>query len=78
MDLSVYNALLDRNCNVEDVICKTGVPDLDLLPSNPVLTVPRASELLGITAPPARKAIDLLEMAVAGPDARAPYHKKAA
>jgi len=34
---------------------------LDLLPSNPVLTVPRASELLGITAPPARKAIDLLE-----------------
>lgn len=34
---------------------------LDLLPSNPVLTVPRASELLGITAPPARKAIELLE-----------------
>jgi len=34
---------------------------LDLLPSNPVLTVPRAGELLGITAPPARKAIDLLE-----------------
>ncbi|MEQ8850157.1 MAG: Fic family protein [Phycisphaerales bacterium] len=39
----------------------TVVQLLDLLPSNPVLTVPRASELLGITAPPARKAIDLLE-----------------
>lgn len=34
---------------------------LDLLPSHPVLTVARASELLGITAPPARKAIDLLK-----------------
>jgi len=39
----------------------TVVKLLDLLPSNPVLTVPRASELLGTTAPPARKAIDLLE-----------------
>ncbi len=39
----------------------TVVKLLELLPSNPVLTVPRASELLGITAPPARKAIDLLE-----------------
>ena len=34
---------------------------LDLLPSNPVLTVPRAAELFGMTAPPARKAIELLE-----------------
>ena len=34
LDLSVYNALLDRNCNVEEVICKTSVPGLDLLPSN--------------------------------------------
>ncbi|MEL6741779.1 MAG: Fic family protein, partial [Planctomycetota bacterium] len=34
---------------------------LDHLPSTPVLTVPRASELLGMTAPPTRKAIDLLE-----------------
>ena len=34
---------------------------LKLLPSNPVLIVPRASERLGITAAPARKAIDLLE-----------------
>lgn len=33
---------------------------LDRLPSNPVLTVPRASGLLGVTAPPARKAIELL------------------
>ncbi|TVS00753.1 MAG: Fic family protein, partial [Phycisphaerales bacterium] len=38
----------------------TAVQLLELLPSNPVLTVPRASELLGITAPPARKAIELL------------------
>ena len=34
---------------------------LDRLPSNPVLTVPRACELLSITAPPARKAIEQLE-----------------
>lgn len=39
----------------------TAVKLLDLLPANPVLTVLRASELLGSTAPPARKAIDLLE-----------------
>jgi chromosome partitioning protein len=34
IDLSVYNALLDRNCDVADVIAKTSVPNLDLLPSN--------------------------------------------
>lgn len=34
---------------------------LDHLPANPMVTVPRASRLLGTTAPPARKAIDLLE-----------------
>jgi chromosome partitioning protein len=34
LDLSVYNALLDRNCDVEEVIQKTSVPNLDLLPSN--------------------------------------------
>ena len=34
---------------------------LDHLPSTPVVTVPRASGLLGITAPPTRKAIELLE-----------------
>ena len=31
------------------------------LPSSPVMTVPKASELLGVTAPPVRKAIELLE-----------------
>src|SRR5918997_4428949 len=34
VDLSVYNALLDRSCEVEDVVLKTGVPNLELLPSN--------------------------------------------
>jgi chromosome partitioning protein len=34
LDLSVYNALLDRSCEVEEVIQKTRVPGLDLLPSN--------------------------------------------
>ena len=34
---------------------------LECLPSSPVVTVPRASELLGLTAPPTRKAISLLE-----------------
>ena len=34
---------------------------LERLPSNPVVTVPRASKLLGLTAPPARKAVELLE-----------------
>ena len=34
---------------------------LDHLPANPMVTVPRASRLLGTTAPPARKAIELLE-----------------
>ena len=34
LETSVYNALLDRNCNVEEVILETSVPNLDLLPSN--------------------------------------------
>jgi Fic family protein len=34
---------------------------LDLLPSNPIVTVLGASKLLGLTAPPASKAIGLLE-----------------
>ena len=34
LDLSVYNALLDRSCDSEDVIQKTTFPGLDLLPSN--------------------------------------------
>jgi Fic family protein len=33
---------------------------LDRLPKHPVLTVPRAAEVLHLTAPPARKAIELL------------------
>ncbi len=39
----------------------TAVQLLDCLPSNPVVTVSKASELLGVTAPPTRKAIKLLE-----------------
>ena len=34
---------------------------LECLPSSPVVTASRASELLGLTAPPTRKAIALLE-----------------
>jgi chromosome partitioning protein len=34
LDLSIYNALLDRSCDVADVIQKTQVPGVDLLPSN--------------------------------------------
>ncbi len=34
---------------------------LDLLPTTPFITVAKASELLELTAPPARKAIELLE-----------------
>jgi chromosome partitioning protein len=43
LDLSIYNALLDRDVPVEDVILKTSVPNLDLLPSNIDLA---AAELL--------------------------------
>jgi chromosome partitioning protein len=34
LELSVYNALLDRSCEVEDVILKTHVHGIELLPSN--------------------------------------------
>jgi chromosome partitioning protein len=34
LDVSVYNALLDRSLDVEEVILKTSVPNLELLPSN--------------------------------------------
>jgi chromosome partitioning protein len=34
LDLSIYNALFDRNCQVEEVVQKTSVPNLSLLPSN--------------------------------------------
>ncbi|MEA2476423.1 MAG: chromosome partitioning protein, partial [Actinomycetota bacterium] len=34
LDVSVYNALLDRSCDVESVVMKTSVTNLDVLPSN--------------------------------------------
>jgi chromosome partitioning protein len=34
MDLSVYNLLMDRDVTVDDVIVDSGVPGMDLLPSN--------------------------------------------
>ena len=34
LELSVYNALLDRDCDVEEVILETNVPNMHLLPSN--------------------------------------------
>jgi chromosome partitioning protein len=43
IEVSIYNALLDRTCDVDDVILKTTVPGLDLLPSNIDLA---AAELL--------------------------------
>jgi chromosome partitioning protein len=60
LDLSIYNALLDRDVRVEDVMMKTSVPDLDLLPSNIDLAaaelllvqeVAREQSLLRILAP---------------------------
>ncbi len=40
---------------------RIGKAVVEHLPSNPVVTVPRAAGLLRLTAPPARKAIELLE-----------------
>ena len=34
LDVSVYNALLDRSIDVEEVVHKTSFPGLDLIPSN--------------------------------------------
>jgi chromosome partitioning protein len=60
LDLSVYNALLDRSCDVADVIQKTQVPAVDLLPSNIDLAaaelmlvqeVAREQSLLRVLAP---------------------------
>lgn len=34
LDVTVYNALLDRNCDVADVVRKTTFPNVDLIPSN--------------------------------------------
>jgi chromosome partitioning protein len=60
LELSVYNALLDRNCDGADVVLKTNVPNLDLLPSNIDLAaaelmlvqeVAREQSLLRVLAP---------------------------
>ncbi|MFW6774825.1 ParA family protein [Nocardioides sp. CPCC 205120] len=34
MDLSVYNLLMERDVTIDDVVVETGVPGMDLLPSN--------------------------------------------
>jgi chromosome partitioning protein len=34
LEMSIYDALLDRSCNVEEAVRQTVVPGLDLLPSN--------------------------------------------
>ncbi len=34
MDLTIYNLLMQRDVSVEDVVVPTGVPGMDLLPSN--------------------------------------------
>ncbi len=34
MDLSIYNLLMERDVTLDEVIVKTGVPGMDLLPSN--------------------------------------------
>jgi chromosome partitioning protein len=43
LDVSIYNALLDRTCEIEEVVLKTSVPGMELLPSNIDLA---AAELL--------------------------------
>ena len=34
LDLTVYNLLMERHANIADVLCKTGIENLDLLPAN--------------------------------------------
>ena len=34
IDRSVYNLLMDRDCTIEDVVLKSNVPGMDVLPSN--------------------------------------------
>ncbi len=60
LELSVYNALLDRDCRVEEAIMGTSWPGLDLLPSNIDLSaaeimlvqeVAREQTLLRVLAP---------------------------
>ncbi|MGH2748154.1 MAG: ParA family protein [Actinomycetota bacterium] len=60
VDISIYNALLDRSCDVEEVIHKTTFPNLSLMPSNIDLAaaelmlvqeVAREQSLLRVLAP---------------------------
>ncbi len=52
----------DRNrINAHDRPTVAALQLLETLPKQPVLTIPKATELLGITAPTARKAVELLE-----------------
>ena len=58
------HALIGRDrslINTHDRPTVAAIRLLDCLPSNPVVTVSKASEVLGLTAPPTRKAIELLE-----------------
>ncbi len=34
IDRSVYNLLMDRDCTIEDIVIKSNVPGMDVLPSN--------------------------------------------
>jgi chromosome partitioning protein len=34
IDRSVYNLLMDRDCRIEDIVLKSNVPGMDVLPSN--------------------------------------------
>ena len=34
MELSIYNLLMERDVRIDDVVVPTGVPGMDLLPSN--------------------------------------------
>jgi chromosome partitioning protein len=60
VDISIYNALLDRSCDAEEVIHKTTFPNLSLMPSNIDLAaaelmlvqeVAREQSLLRVLAP---------------------------
>ncbi len=58
------NALIGRDRSriiTHDRSTVAAIRLLDCLPSNPVVTVSKASEVLGLTAPPTRKAIELLQ-----------------
>ena len=57
------HALVERDRDIvlsHERLTVAAVQLFERLPSNPVVTVPRASKLLRLTAPPVRKAIELL------------------